>query len=465
MTDDSDEGMVKDDQEAGNVDRGGPRRNTGVDLYDIDPRVAAQLTRRRSAAAAAWGLSDEFVLIGAGEPIPVPGRYDLTYRFRAHSEYFYLTDRERPGGVLAFDPTDGWTEFVAPVTREELLWAGADELAEGIPNGTCPLAELTPWLAARRGHRCGCLGAIVPGITSEAGLDEELRCALTQVRRAKDEVELARMRRAEQATRSGFLALEALIEAGRTERELQIELEAWFFRSGADALAYDTIVAGGAHAAVLHFAPTARPLGNGELVLIDAGGEYRGYASDVTRTYPVSGTFTSEQAQLYAVVRQALQTAIQTCGPGIEWREVHLVAALVIAEGLVDVGILRGKAESLFERGAVSLFFPHGIGHMIGLGIRDAGGVLRGRTDPGPGFPRLRVDLPLQPGYAMTVEPGIYFIPPMLGDRTNREELSDAVDWTRVDGMLDFGGIRLEDNVLITEDGCEVLTCDVPLPS
>ena len=465
MIEDSDEGMIKDDQEPGHVDRGEPRRNTGVDLYDIDPRVAAQLTRRRSAAAAAWGLSDEFVLIGAGQPIPVPGRYDLTYRFRAHSEYFYLTDRERPGGVLAFDPTDGWTEFVAPVTREELLWAGADELAEGVPNGTCALTELTPWLDARRGRRCGCLGAIVPGITSEAGLDEELRCALTQVRRAKDEVELARMRRAEQATRSGFLALEALIEAGRTERELQIELEAWFFRSGADALAYDTIVAGGAHAAVLHFAPTARPLGNGELVLIDAGGEYRGYASDVTRTYAVSGTFTSEQAQLYAVVRQALQTAIQTCRPGIEWRAVHLVAALVIAEGLIDVGILRGKAESLFERGAVSLFFPHGIGHMVGLGIRDAGGVLRGRSDPGPGFPRLRVDLPLQRGYAMTVEPGIYFIPPMLGDRTNREELSDVVDWTRVDGMLDFGGIRLEDNVLITEDGCEVLTSDVPRPS
>jgi Xaa-Pro aminopeptidase len=154
----------------------------GVDVYDIDPKVAAQLTRRRSAAVAAWGLADEFVLIGAGEPIPVPGRYDLTYRFRAHSEYFHLTDRERPGGVLAFDPTDGWTEFAAPVTREELFWAGADELAEGVPNGTCPLTELTAWLDARRGRRCGCLGAIVPGITSEAGLDEELRYAHTQVR-------------------------------------------------------------------------------------------------------------------------------------------------------------------------------------------------------------------------------------------------------------------------------------------
>jgi Xaa-Pro aminopeptidase len=428
-----------------------------------DPAIATQLGRRRAAAAAAWDFADEIVLIGAGEPVPVPGRYDRTYPFRAHSEYFYLTDRERPGGVLAFDPGEGWTDFVVPVTREELLWSGVDGLEEGIPDGTRSVTELNEWLEARRDRRSGCLGAPVPGVSSNAEFDEELRDALTQVRREKDEVELARMKRAEQATRSGFLGLESLIESGRTERELQIELEALFFRGGGDALAYETIIAGGAHAAVLHFAPTARPLRDGELVLVDAGCEYRGYASDVTRTYSVSGTFAPEQAQLYGTVAQALRAAIQTCRPGVEWRDVHRTAALVIAHGLVDFGILRGEVESLFERGAVSLFFPHGVGHMVGLGVRDAGGVLSGRPDPGPGFPRLRVDLPLQRGYTMTVEPGIYFIPAMVSDSTRREELSDAVDWDRVDAMLDFGGIRLEDNILITADGCEVLTSDVPL--
>jgi Xaa-Pro aminopeptidase len=425
--------------------------------------IAVQLERRRSAAAAAWHLGDEFVLIGAGEPIPVPGRHDRTYPFRAHSEYFYLTDRERPGGVLAFDPMDGWTEFLAPVTREELLWAGADDLEEGVPDGARPVTELSEWLESRRGRRCAALGTPVSGVSSDSVLTEELRDALTQVRRPKDDVELARMRRAEHVTRSAFSALEALMGPGRTERELQIEVEAQLFRAGADALAYDTVVAGGTHAAVLHFAPTARPLASGELVLIDAGGEYRGYASDITRTYPVSGTFTPEQAHLYATVRAALETAIQACRPGVEWREIHRTAALVIGEGLVELGILRGNVESLFERGAVSLFFPHGVGHMIGLGVRDAGGVLRGREHPGPGFPRLRVDLPLGAGYGMTVEPGIYFIRPMLGDTTTREQLEGAVDWDRVEERLDFGGVRLEENVLITEEGCEVLTSDVPL--
>jgi Xaa-Pro aminopeptidase len=415
------------------------------------------------AAAAAWNLTDEFVVIGAGEPLAIPGRDDRTYPFRSHSEYFYLTDRERPGGVLAFDPKEGWFEFLAPVTHDELLWSGTEGAREGVPDGNYDVSELPRWLGERGGRRCGCLGAAVPGVSSDARLEEDLRDALTHLRRPKDDVELARMRTAEEATRSGFLLLDGLIAEGQTERQIQIELEARFFRAGADFLAFDTVVAGGSHSAVLHFAPSTRPLAAGELVLVDAGGEYRGYASDVTRTYPVSGAFTPEQAELYAVVREALAAATQACKPDVEWRDVHRTAARVVAEGLVAFGILRGATESLFERGAVSLFFPHGVGHMVGLGVRDASGVLRDRDAPGAGFPPLRVDLPLRTGYAMTVEPGIYFVPALLRDRTTRAELRDAVDWGRVDALLDFGGIRLEDNVLITDSGCEVLTSGVPI--
>jgi Xaa-Pro aminopeptidase len=430
---------------------------------DETSTTAENLSHRRAAAAAAWNLTDEVVVIGAGELLPIPGRYDRTYPFRSHSEYFYLTDRERPGGVLAFDPDDGWFEFVAPVTRDELVWTGTGDAQEGVPEGAYDVAELPRWLEERRGRRCGCLGAPVSAVSSDARLEDDLRYALTDVRRVKDDVELARMRKAEEATRSGYLLLEELIAEGQTERQIQIELEAQFFRGGADFLAFDTIVAGGSHSAVLHFAPTTRPLAAGELVLVDSGGEYRGYASDVTRTYPVSGAFTSEQAELYTVVREALAAATQACRPGVEWRDVHRTATHVVAEGLVAFGLLRGTPESLFERGAVSLFMPHGIGHMVGLGIRDAGGVLRERAAPGAGFPSLRVDLPLRTGYTMTVEPGIYFIPALLRDPGKRAGLGAAVDWDRVDALLGFGGIRLEDNVLITDSGCEVLTTHVPL--
>ena len=420
--------------------------------------TGVQLERRRRAAAEQWRLADEVVLIGAGDRIPVPGRGDRTYPYRAHSEYLYLTDRERPGGVLAFDPHEGWVDFVVPVTRDERLWEGA---AADEPEGV-PVAELAAWLDERKGRPVGRLGAELPDVASAAQLEADLRYGLNHVRRQKDAVELARMRAAERATRAGFAHVAPLIEPGRSERELQIELEAAFFRNGADFLAFDTIVGGGPNSAVLHFPPSSRRLADGDLVLIDAGAEYRGYASDITRTYAASGRFTPKQQELYAIVAAALERATEHCTPGTEWRDVQRTAALVIAQGLVEFGLLRGEPESLVERGAQALFFPHGVGHMLGLGVRDAGEVLRGREPEEDEFPRLRVDLPLEPGHVFTVEPGIYFVPALLHDGDLRERHRDAVDWERAEAMLGFGGIRIENNVLITEDGNEVLTADVP---
>jgi Xaa-Pro aminopeptidase len=426
----------------------------------LHTELAGQIERRREAVADRWNLGTAVVVIGAGEPIHIPGRADRTYPFRAHSEYIYLTDRERPGGVLAFDPDGGWVEFVVPVSRDELVWEGAPaDAQEGVPVG-----EFESWLAARagRGRPVVNLGAPVASIAGDDDLAAELRRHLNHVRREKDAVELERMRIAERATAAGFASIVPLLSAGRTERGVQIELEAEFFRQGADTLAFETIVAGGANSGVLHFPPTARPLQDGELVLIDAGGEFRGYASDVTRTYPVSGSFTPEQAAVHELVRRAGEAATARCSPGTEFRDLHRAAALVIAEGLIEFGVLRGPAETMMESGAVSLFFPHGIGHMVGLGVRDAGEVLPGR-EPDPGMPRLRADLPLLAGHTITVEPGVYFIPALLSDPDTRHELRDQVDWDRADALLSFGGIRIENNVLLTDEGPEILTADIPI--
>ena len=251
----------------------------------------------------------------------------------------------------------------------------------------------------------------------------------------------------------------SLIEPGRTERELQIATEAAFLRSGGDALAYESIVAAGDHSAVLHFAPTARELRASELLLVDAGAEYRGYASDVTRTYPIGGELDADQRIVWETVRRALEAGVEACRPGVQWRDVHRAAALVVAEGLVELGVLRGETETLLESGAVTLFFPHGVGHMVGLGIRDAGAASDEAREPVPGLPRLRVDIPLEPRHVWTVEPGIYFVAPLLAAERDRKE----VDWDRVEELLGFGGVRIEHDVLITDDGCEVLTAAIPL--
>jgi Xaa-Pro aminopeptidase len=409
----------------------------------------AFLERRRATAAAGWNLDDGVVLVAAGDEIPVPGRGDRTYPFRAHSEYLYLADRERPGGVLAYAPGDGWVEFVRPVTADQLLWSGLEGDREGVPEGTRPLDELEAWVGGRPVRRLG----------AASDADVELRDSLIHLRRSKDDVELERMRKAADATAAGFEELVPLIAAGRSERELQIMLEAAFLLNGGDFLAFETIVAAGDHAAVLHFSPTERELRDGDLLLVDAGAEYRGYASDVTRTYAVGGTFTAEQALVYDAVRRAGETAIAACRPGTEWHDVHRAAALVIAEGLVELGILRGSPETLVENGAATLFFPHGVGHLVGLGVRDTGAASDEAREPVPGMPRLRVDIPLRPRQAWTVEPGIYVVPALLA----RERGHDSVEWDRVDELRGFGGVRVEQNVLITDDGCEVLTAAVPL--
>lgn len=415
------------------------------------------LENRRRKAAEAFSLTNEVVLIGAGEPIGIPGGADQTYPFRPHTEYFWLADRERPGCILAFDPQEGWVDFVPEVSQAERVWEGGGK-SQGVPVSTFPA-----WLAARQGRPLAVLGCPISGVEDDPQLRERLREALLAVRRRKDGEELSRIRRACAATAAGHAVARALIQAGRTEREIQIELEAAFFRAGARRTAFGTIVGSGPDSAVLHFEPSARPLANGELVLVDAGAEVEGYCGDVTRTYPVSGRFEPLQRDLYQLLLEAEMAAVAACKPGQEFRELHLATATRIAQGLAEVGILKGQAGALVESGAVALFFPHGLGHLVGLGVRDASGYAPGRErSQHPVLRYLRCDFPLEAGFVTTIEPGIYFIPALLTDPELRARHRDEVNWELVDTLPEFGGFRIEDDVLVTEGDPEVLTAAVP---
>lgn len=416
------------------------------------------LTPRRARAAAALALTDEVLLIGAGEPVPVPGGADQTYPFLAHTEYVWLAANECPGAVLAFDPREGWTEFAPPVTAAERVWEGRAD-TPGVP-----LPELQGWLAARRGRPVVNLGAPLPGLREESPRTAELREALTHARRPKDEAEIALLRRAAAATAAGFAAALPCLRAGASEREVQVELEAGFFRAGGERTGYGTIVGAGPNSGVLHVNPSARRLAPGDTVLIDAGAEIARYTADVTRTWRVAGGGDPGVFRdLYALVLAVEEHAIARCTPGAEWRDVHLAAAHEIATGLVALDLLRGEPAALVERDAHALFFPHGLGHLVGLGVRDASGYLPGRArSMRPGLAMLRTDLPLEPGYVITVEPGVYFVPALLQDPALRARHHDAVNWARAESLLGFGGIRIEDDVLVTAGAPEVLTAAVP---
>ncbi len=418
---------------------------------------ASNLTARRERVAKFLSLTDEILLVGAGEPISLPEGTDQTYPFRAHSEYVYLAGLDSPGGVVAFDPrrgpVKGWTSFVPDVTEAERVW----EARAQDPGET--LSCLEPWLTTRRGRTLVNLGAPLRGVRADDARTAAVREQFTHARRPKDPAELALLRRAAAATAAGFAALRAHLQPGVTERALQIELEAAFFRAGADHTGYGTIVGTGPNAAVLHFHPGQRVAKKGEFVLVDAGAEINRYVIDVTRTYVVGGKPTGFQRDIFQLVLAAEQAAISRCVSGAEWRDIHLQAAVEMTAGLVDLKIMRGNPTALVEQGAHTLFFPHGLGHLVGLGVRDASGRFPGR-DPftNPALKNLRMNLPLAPGYVVTVEPGLYFIPAILNDPARRKKYKDAVNWPLAEQYIGVGGVRIEDNLLITDGPPENLT-------
>jgi Xaa-Pro aminopeptidase len=234
-------------------------------------------------------------------------------------------------------------------------------------------------------------------------------------------------------------------------------------------LAYPTIFS--VHGEIMHNPRCRNRLQARDIVVNDAGAESPlHYASDITRTIPVGGRFSPRQREIYAIVLKAQQTAIDAVRPGVEWREVHRLAAVVLMDGLRELGLVRGDPQEIVAAGAHTLFFPCGIGHMIGLDVHDMealGEDYVGYTDvirrnPEFGWRYLRLAKAVETGYVVTVEPGIYFIPQLI-DRWRAENThSQFINYDRVETYRDFHGVRVEDNILVTADGCRVLGRPIP---
>ncbi len=217
---------------------------------------------------------------------------------------------------------------------------------------------------------------------------------------------------------------------------------------------------------ILHNAPTQRTMQEGQLALCDLGAEStRHYAGDVTRTFPVNGKFNEQQKAVYDIVLKAQLTAIEAIRPGVKYRDVHLKAATVIAEGLKELGIMKGDVQTAVQEGVHALFFPHGLGHMMGLDVHDMEGLGEDRVGYDDetrrssqfGLAYLRMAKRLEPGHVVTVEPGIYFIPALIDQWEAERKFTDFIQYEKLQAFRDFGGIRIEDDVLVTEDGCRVL--------
>jgi Xaa-Pro aminopeptidase len=409
---------------------------------------SSALSEHRDGVREAWGLETGGVVVASGLTVPVSGT-DGHHDFHCHADHYYLTGLDRPGQAIAFDPDDGWTLFVHVASETERVWEGdsvdLEELAaatgvERVEDRT----GLGAWIAGRSGAPLALLGNAdlaarpeaygisEPGaIAADRELSERLREDVWTLRRTKDAAELGIMRKAAVATRAGHVTAMRVAHPGMTEHDLMAEVEVEFLRAGGRRPAYHTIVAGGPNAAVLHSAPGYRPFGIDDLVLVDAGAEHAGYMCDVTRTFPAADAFTPEQRDLYDLVLAVQLSAVDRARVGKEYRELHLETCVEIARGLVDMGILRGDPASLVERDVHALFFPHGLGHLIGLATHDVAGYEKG-------------------------------IRTLLTDPARREEFRDDVAWDKVDGLLELGGVRIEDTVHVTDGDPEVLTASIP---
>lgn len=387
---------------------------------------------------------------------------DTHFMFRQDSDFHYLCGFPEPNAVLVLIPGREHGEFVLFCNEkdpEQETWHGRrcgpeaavekygaddafpiddiDEILPGLVEGRHRIYYEMGKNKELDGQIMGWVNKIRAQVKKGAqppGEFIDLRHALHDMRLFKSAAELKLMRKSAEIAVDAHIRAMKMCQPGMTELEIEAELHHEFTRQGARFPAYSSIVAGGENACILHYTENESRLKNGDMLLIDAGAEYQGYASDITRTFPINGKFTGAQKDLYNLVLKAQLAAIDTVKPGNHWMQPHEAAVDVLTEGMLELGILEGDKQQLIEEEAYKKYYMHKTGHWIGLDVHDVGDYTI------DGEPRV-----LEPGMVLTVEPAIY-IP------------SDAEE---VDKKYRGIGIRIEDDIAVTSDGHEVLTAGV----
>lgn len=391
---------------------------------------------------------------------------DVEYPYRAPSDLLYLTGMAEPESwaVLRAGDEQPFTMFVRPRDPERETWTGRRLGVEGaVARLGADRAFPTEALREKLAELCDGAEELHYSLGESREVDElvlgavaslragerrgrraplrlvDLRATLHEMRLVKDETDLARLRRAVAITAEAHEAAMRAARDGVGEHELEALIDYTFRRRGGTGPGYGTIVGGGANATILHYVDNRDVLRGGELLLIDAGGEYEGLTADVTRTFPVGGKgggrFSEAQRRLYEVVLDAEKRCIELVRPGADIEAIHQHAVELLTAGLVELGLLRGAVSELIEQGAYRRFYMHRTSHWLGLDVHDVG------TYQLDGRPR-----PLVPGMVLTVEPGLYV----------------AADAEGVPAEYRSIGIRIEDDVLVTDAGHEVLTAAIP---
>jgi len=444
---------------------------------------AVYQARRRQLMA---GIDSGLIWILGNELSP-KNYQDNTYHFRQDSNFLYYCGIDQPGLSLLMDLSTGDAYLCGDdVTLDHIIWMGPQpslhELAErsGLAN-VLSLQELQQklrtagservyYLPPYRGHSIikvhEYLDIAVAEVATKAS--EWLIERVVQQRSVKEERELEEMGHALELSRDMHLEMIYEAKAGARESELVARLMSIVHQHEVDT-AYPVILS--VRGEILHNHHHHLILQEGQLVLGDFGAESAmRYAGDITRTVPVSPSFTTRQRDIYSAVLRAQEVAISALRPGISYKEVHLLAARQMVMDLKDFGLMKGDVDEAVAEGAHALFFPHGLGHMIGLDVHDMEDLGEDRVGYDHevqrskqfGLNALRLGKNLDVGYALTVEPGIYFIPPLIDQWQSEGKHQHFINYNALTTYRDFGGIRIEDNYVITEEGSRLLGPSIP---
>ena len=412
-----------------------------------------------------------------------------TYHFRQDSSFLYFFGLDSPGLAAVVDIDESKAVlFGDDIGIEDIIWMGhlpkmkdralevgvrhtaprsafGDAVRKALAAGR-PVHYLPPYRADSAQALSDLLGVPVKDLKSKASL--ELIKAVVDQRLFKSREEVREMEPALAVTREMYLAAMKLAKPGRYEREVSGAMEGIALSRGM-RLAFPPIVT--INGQTLHNHYHGNMLVKGRLLVVDTGAESAlSYACDITRTIPVGGRFNRRQKDVYEIVLAAQETAIRAMKPGVMFKDIHLATARVMASGLKDLGLLKGDVDAAVAAGAHALFFPHGLGHNMGLDVHDMEDL--GENNVGYdktversgqfGLAYLRMAKELRPGHVMTVEPGLYFIPALVEKWRKEKKFREFIAYDEVEKFLDFGGARIEDNVLITEKGHKVLGPPIP---
>jgi len=399
---------------------------------------------------------------------------DYEFPFRQESNFWYLTGVNEPDFHLLLDLKKQEYHLFAPRRDAQYaVWHGfiksMDSYREEYkPDHLYYDAELPKVLKELQPETIYCLddeqADFVESIyDGEAAIEmEALVDAVTYCRSIKTDWELDQMREAARVNNEAHRDVLKALKPGKYEYEMKAVFDAAQIRNGLMQDAYNGIFGAGKNSAILHYVENNDKIDDGDLFLIDAGHEYKGYASDYTRTYPANGSFTELQAGVYQAVLDAQNAVIEAVKPGVKMEDLHLLSARIMMDVLRELDLVRGGTDELLNNNIFALFYPHGLGHFLGLDTHDVGGYPKGveRIDR-PGLKFLRVRRTLEPGMVLTVEPGLYLIPALLETAFEDENQSQYLNEEKLRTMFDFGGVRIEDNLIVTENGYENMT-DVP---